>query len=123
MVQVDVPESLPAVAGAQSDLEQLLLNLLSNARDAMPDGGRVTIRAAGEGSNLKISVEDSGRGIAPEILPRIAEPFFTNKPTCSCLGLSICRAIVWDMHGDLRFDSTPGRGTLATVLLPISGIV
>jgi signal transduction histidine kinase len=121
-IQIDVPDALPTIAGAQSDLEQLLLNLLSNARDSMPDGGRLHVVAHGEGDMLRLIVRDTGCGIAPEILPRITEPFFTTKPNGSGLGLSICRSIVWDMHGELRFDTTPGEGTAVSVLLPVSPI-
>jgi signal transduction histidine kinase len=121
-VVIEVSETLPAIAGAQSDLEQIMLNLLSNSRDAMPDGGRVVITAVLDGVNLRITVQDNGGGIPPDILPRITEPFFTTKPHGSGLGLSICRSIVWDMRGDLRFDSAPGRGTRVTLLLPALAI-
>jgi signal transduction histidine kinase len=63
-------------------------------------------------------VEDTGVGIPPEHLPRVLEPFFTTKPAGSGLGLSICRSIVWDMGGKILFDSTVGRGTRVSLLLP-----
>ena len=119
-LHLDVPDALPSVRGAQSDLEQLLLNLVTNARDAMPDGGRLTIAARDQSPQLLVVVEDTGCGITPDVLPRVHEPFFTTKPNGSGLGLSICRSIVWDMGGDLRFESRPGAGTRVTLLLPAS---
>jgi len=117
-VAVDVSDDLPSIAGAQSDLEQLMLNLVTNARDAMPDGGRLRIAARHEPPHLMVVVEDTGCGIAPDVLARVHEPFFTTKPHGSGLGLSICRSIVWDVGGDMRFDSRPGEGTRVTLLLP-----
>ena len=119
-LHLDVPETLPFVRGAQSDLEQLLLNLVTNARDAMPDGGRLTIGARYQEPQLLVVVEDTGCGIAPDVLPRVHEPFFTTKLNGSGLGLSICRSIVWDIGGDMRFESRPGAGTRVTLLLPAS---
>jgi signal transduction histidine kinase len=119
-IERQVAESIPSVQCAQSDLEQLLLNLLSNSRDAMPEGGRLLIQAEPQRDKfVRLTVQDSGVGIAPEHLPRVQEPFFSTKPSGSGLGLSICRSIVWDMRGRIEIDSTVGRGTSVTVLLPI----
>ena len=121
-LNLDVPDALPGVRGAQSDLEQLLLNLVTNARDAMPDGGRLTIAARHQPPQLLVVVEDTGCGIAPDVLARVIEPFFTTKPNGSGLGLSICRSIAWDIGGDMRFESRLGAGTRVTLLLPASDI-
>ena len=98
----------------------MLINLITNARDAMPDGGALRIRAAPlkDGPRLRMVVEDTGVGIAAEHLPLVLEPFFTTKSGGSGLGLSICRSIVWEMGGEIAFDSAPGRGTRVTLLLP-----
>jgi signal transduction histidine kinase len=122
-VQIDrqVAEPMAAVRCAQSDLEQLLLNLLSNARDAMPEGGRLAIRSnARDDGFAELIVQDSGVGIHPENLSRVQEPFFTTKPNGSGLGLAICRSIVSEMRGKLSIESTVARGTCITVLLPIA---
>jgi len=118
-VVVEVDSKLPTVQGSQGDLEQLLLNLLTNARDAMPTGGRISITARSSDSTLQLAVEDTGMGIAPEHLPKVLEPFFSTKPDGNGLGLSICRSIVWQMQGKLEISSTPNVGTRVTVLLPL----
>lgn len=118
-LEVQVPESLPAVKGGQGDLEQLLLNLLTNARDATPEGGRISVRAAMRDARLEMVVQDTGCGIPPDRLSKIQEPFFTTKPHGAGLGLSTCRWIIWEMRGELKFESKPGEGTSVTVRLPI----
>jgi signal transduction histidine kinase len=118
-VAVEVGDRLPSVPGSQGDLEQLLLNLLTNARDAMPNGGQLSVAARRSDPNLQLVVEDTGTGIPPENLPKVLEPFFSTKPEGNGLGLSICRSIVWQMQGKLEISSTPGVGTRVTVLLPL----
>jgi signal transduction histidine kinase len=113
-----VDPELPSIKGAQADLEQLFLNLLSNSRDAMPSGGRLTIRARRLPQGTELIVEDTGCGIPPEHLSMVMEPFFSTKPEGNGLGLSICRSIVWQMQGKLDITSTPGAGTRITILIP-----
>jgi signal transduction histidine kinase len=117
-VVLEIPDDLPAVGGGQSDLERIFFNLIDNARESLTAGGRLTIRARSNGSGVEILVEDTGRGIAPELLPRIQEPFFTTKSEGTGLGLSIVRSIVWQMNGDLSIESEPGRGTWVRLRLP-----
>lgn len=106
---------------------QVLLNLCFNARDAMPRGGRLTIRtrnhpgAAGTdkpGPYVAVEVADEGAGIAPADLARLFEPFYTTKPHGTGLGLAIAQRIVRQAHGHLAVESTVGRGTRFTLLLP-----
>lgn len=118
-VAVEMDGQLPLLQGSQGDLEQLLLNLLTNARDAMPQGGRLSITARGCDSQLQVMVEDTGVGIPAEHLSKVLEPFFSTKPEGNGLGLSICRSIVWQMQGKLEISSTPQVGTRVTVLLPL----
>jgi len=118
-VVVDVPNDLPPLVCIQADVEQLLLNLVGNARDAMESGGQLTIRAACEGGRLEVTIEDTGCGIPAEDMPRIQEPFFTTKPKGNGLGLSICRSIVSQMRGRMQIESQSGRGTLVWVSLPL----
>jgi signal transduction histidine kinase len=116
---IELDRQLPLIEGAQGDLEQLLLNLLTNARDAMPKGGRLLIAARCRDSTLELVVEDTGIGIPPAHLPRVLEPFFSTKPEGNGLGLSICRSIVWQMQGKLEINSTPHVGTRVQVLFPL----
>jgi signal transduction histidine kinase len=102
----------------QADLDQLLLNLLTNSRDAMPQGGQLTVRARRQGEVVELVVEDTGCGIPPEHLAKIQEPFFSTKPDGNGLGLAICRSIVWQMRGLLDIRSTPGKGTHVAAVLP-----
>ena len=125
-IVTEIHDELPRIAGGQSDLEQILLNVLTNARDAMGSGGRLTIRAsassvAGAGSGtreVEIAIEDTGPGIAPEVLPHVVEPFFTTKREGTGLGLAICRSIVWEMGGKFTIDSVLGQGTTVTIVVP-----
>jgi two-component system NtrC family sensor kinase len=118
-VEVDVPAHLPAVRGIQADVEQLLLNIIGNARDAMESGGSLSITAVQQGDRLELAVSDTGCGIPAANLARVQEPFFSTKSTGSGLGLSICHSIVSQMHGKMRIDSQEGRGTTVRVTLPL----
>ena len=114
-------DSLEPVEGAQGDLDQLLLNLVTNAGDAMPGGGRIELCAYRADEHVELVVRDTGDGIDPEDIERIEEPFFTTRAKGSGLGLAICRSIVWGMRGDMSFESVPEQGTSVTVRLPLSG--
>ena len=112
----------------RSQLEQVLMNLALNAREAMPDGGRLRIAAANdvmrdaEGPSaraVKLIVEDTGRGMAPEVTAHAFEPFFTTKPAGGIgLGLATVHGIVTQAGGRVELDSVPGQGTTVTVWLP-----
>ena len=117
-LQVEMPEDLPEVACSQSDLEQLFLNLLTNAREATPHGGRIVITAGSTDRAVEISIADTGCGIPAENLARVLEPFFTTKPQGNGLGLSICRSVLWEVDGTLTIQSAPGNGTHVQVLVP-----
>ena len=117
---VNVADDLPSVACSQSDLEQVFLNLLTNAREATPHGGRITVAVRAAEGAVDISVSDSGCGIAPENLPRVQEPFFTTKPEGNGLGLAICRSILWEVDGTLAIASEPGQGTRVQVAVPLA---
>jgi two-component system NtrC family sensor kinase len=117
-LQVDVPDEVPEVACSQSDLEQVFLNLLTNAREATPHGGRIMVTARPADRAVEISIADTGCGIPADNLPRVLEPFFTTKPHGSGLGLSICRSVLWEVDGSLTIQSEPGNGTRVHVLVP-----
>jgi signal transduction histidine kinase len=114
-----VPE-LPAVDVDRVQLEQGLLNLLTNAIDAMPGGGRLSLAARADGEDVLLVVEDSGVGIPPDDLARVFDPLYTTKPPGkgTGLGLPILREIVEAHGGTVRLESRPGAGTTAVVRLP-----
>jgi two-component system NtrC family sensor kinase len=119
LLDLDLSASLPVVKGGLGDLEQLFLNLMTNARDAMPTGGTLSVRTRQLNESVEVLIQDSGCGIPPEHLSRIHEPFFTTKHSGRGLGLSICQSIVWDMRGDLKINSREGEGTQVRVVLPV----
>jgi signal transduction histidine kinase/ActR/RegA family two-component response regulator len=112
----------PAVVGDEYQLELVLLNLISNAEEALkPDGGRITITSDADGSTARVTVTDTGPGIAPEVLPRVFEPFFTTRDVGqgAGLGLSIAYGIVGELGGELRAESPPEGGARFVVELPL----
>jgi signal transduction histidine kinase/ActR/RegA family two-component response regulator len=117
---VELSPALERVRADRSQVEQVLVNLVVNARDAMPRGGRLTIRTQNTDGGAAVSVEDTGEGIAPELLDRIFEPFFTTKPLGrgTGLGLATVYGIVKQSGGDVQVESVPARGSRFTVLLP-----
>ena len=115
---VETVDDLPPVACGQSDLEQVFLNLLTNAREASSQGGQVTVRVEPQEERIAITIADSGSGIAPEDLPRVFEPFFTTKASGNGLGLSICRSILWEIGGTLNVQSEMHKGTRVLVTVP-----
>jgi signal transduction histidine kinase len=117
-LEMKIPSDLPEIDVTHGGLEQLFLNLISNAVESMPAGGRIKINARQSGPRLEVRIADTGTGIPPGELKRIHEPFYTTKEGGSGLGLSICRSILWECGGEMTIDSQPGRGTIVTVLLP-----
>ncbi|MFA5869754.1 MAG: sensor histidine kinase, partial [Candidatus Bathyarchaeia archaeon] len=93
-------------------------NLVTNAVEAMPEGGRLAIRTSVENGNVCIDVEDTGVGIPPEATPRIFDTFYSTKPKGLGLGLPFCRRAVEAHGGTLTFTSKKGAGTTFTVTLP-----
>jgi signal transduction histidine kinase len=119
-LRVELGEVVPNIHTGQGDLEQLLLNLATNARDAMPTGGVLSITSEIVGDNIAILVHDNGCGIPAGDISRVQDPFFTTKKNGNGLGLSICRSIVWNASGQMEIMSQPGAGTQIRVLLPIA---
>lgn len=109
------------ISANEIQITQLMLNLILNAFHAMEgEGGVLTISSDFDEENVRIIVADTGCGIPPEYRERIFEPFFTTKETGrgTGLGLAICAQVVEDHHGDISVESTPGEGTVFTVILP-----
>jgi len=124
-LRVDLDDPLPHIHAAPGQLEQVVLNLVTNARDAMPAGGTVTLRgrSAGEpgaAARLEVVVSDDGPGMPEQVRARLFQPFFTTKPPGkgTGLGLATCQGIVRQLGGSIAVDSAPGRGSTFTVSLP-----
>ena len=131
-LRLDIPENLPPARVDANQLELAILNLAINSRDAMPDGGSIDIkitecRSSGDatlqpGGYLKVSVIDTGRGMTPDILKKAIEPFFSSKPLGkgTGLGLSMVHGLAVQLGGALQLTSTVGKGTTATLILPVA---
>ena len=103
--------SLPPVLGQANALQQVILNLVTNAAQAMPTGGDLTISTRLDAGRIRLVVADTGTGIAPEHMSHIFEPFFTTKPSGTGLGLSVTYGILNDHNATIDVDSAPDRGT------------
>ncbi|WP_231584059.1 ATP-binding protein [Desulfovibrio sp. TomC] len=119
-VAFDRDASLPVIAIDPDRLTQALLNLYLNAIQAMEGGGTLAVRASSDGrGGVRIEVEDSGKGITPESLSSIFNPYFTTKSSGTGLGLAIVQKIIEAHRGEVKVKSTPGRGTTFNILLPV----
>ena len=121
-VRNEVPTDLPHVRVDASQLSQVMMNLLLNAAEATPEGGRITISASKLTfvEDIELRVSDTGAGIPADILPHVFEPFFTTKRGKGTgLGLSISQAYVRSHNGDIRVDSVVNHGTTVTITLPL----
>jgi signal transduction histidine kinase len=116
---VEAAQDLPPVEADSEELELAMLNLVNNSLDAMPSGGTLAVRASASDGKVRIDITDSGSGIAPELLPRIFDPWVSTKPAGrgTGLGLSITRDVITRHGGTISADSEPGRTTV-TILLP-----
>jgi len=121
-VQTDLAPDLPAVHGNAGKLQQVFLNVFLNARDAMSGGGSLAVRTWSDGSGAKVEVADTGPGIAPELLHRIYDPFFTTKAARkgTGLGLSVTYGIIQEHAGSIEVLNRPGGGAAFRIELPIS---
>jgi two-component system NtrC family sensor kinase len=120
-IRMDLGQSIPIVASDQSQLQQVFLNLISNAIDAIGKDGLVAVKSARAGSELQVSITDNGRGIPEDLQKKVFDPFFTTKETGkgTGLGLWISYNIIEKMGGTITFRSIVGEGTTFTVKLPI----
>jgi signal transduction histidine kinase len=120
-LHVDLSPDIPDVRGHRGKLQQVLLNLLSNARDAVEGGGRIAVRTLHRDERVVLEVDDDGIGIAEHDLARIFDPFFTTKGRGkgTGLGLSISYGIVREHEGTMQVESVPGEFTRFRVELPV----
>jgi PAS domain S-box-containing protein len=116
-----VPETPLLVEGDSGQLQQALTNIVLNARDAMPEGGKIEVSLTVDGTVAVVKIADTGPGMDEETRVRIFEPFYTTKPLGSGtgLGMAITYGIVQGHHGDIAVESEPGRGTTFTISLPL----
>jgi signal transduction histidine kinase len=106
----------------RSRFMQVCVNLLLNARDAMPGGGEIALDALRQGPELLVTITDTGHGIAPEQLPHIFEPFFTTKDPGRSrgLGLAVCQRLISEAGGQIEVQSVAGQGSCFTLRLPVA---
>jgi signal transduction histidine kinase len=120
-VTMSLAPDLPRVAGDATALQQVFMNLLLNARDAMPQGGTLRIDAAAASNQpgaIRLSVADTGCGMPADVLAKLAQPFFTTKSHGTGLGLSVSYTIIREHGGTVEVASEPARGTTFTITLP-----
>jgi len=125
-VCVEIGENIPAIHGDRGQLQQVFLNLVLNALDAMPDGGQLNLKVMNSEDRefVAVTFEDTGIGIPKQHLRDIFDPFFTTKKAAkgTGLGLSVSLGIVQGHGGDIRVESEGGKGTVFTVLLPVAKV-
>lgn len=109
---------LPTLHASPTQMQQVILNLILNAQDAMPDGGTLTLKTRATDAHLLLEISDTGQGITPEQLRHIFDPFFTTRADGSGLGLTICQQIVQHYDGHLSISSATGQGTSVRVQFP-----
>jgi signal transduction histidine kinase len=121
-VERQLAAELPAVRASRDQMKQVLLNLILNAVEAMPAGGKLKVRSWQENGLAQIEIQDNGCGIAPENLPKIFDTFFTTKRAVHGvgLGLSVCYNIVHQHGGTIAVESEVGKGSTFTVRLPVA---
>jgi signal transduction histidine kinase len=118
-IKTYLPADAPPVRLHKEMFQQALLNLMLNAEQALPGGGSITLQVGNEPGHVCLSVIDTGQGIAPDVLARIFEPFFSTKSAGSGLGLPTTRKIIEAHHGTLDVQSEVGKGTKFTIRLPV----
>jgi two-component system NtrC family sensor kinase len=120
-IQTDLMESLPILAGDQAQLQQVILNLISNAIDAIGKDGTVSVKSRADDSKIRIVIADTGPGIPENMQKKIFDPFFTTKGSGkgTGLGLWISYTIIEKLGGSLSLRSQAGQGAEFTVTLPI----
>jgi PAS domain S-box-containing protein len=114
-------ENPPLIAIDEQQMQEVFMNLVNNAKEAMPNGGTITITTSLEEDFLRIDFKDTGCGMSEEVKKKLVEPFFTTKEKGTGLGLAVCYGIVKAYNGELKFESELNKGATATVLLPLRG--
>jgi signal transduction histidine kinase len=123
VMESEFEPTIPPIMGSRDKLKQVFLNLIANAADAMPEGGRLHISTTIKEGAVRVVVRDTGIGIPPENRPRIFDAFFTTKGKVSGvgLGLSVSYGIISQHRGNIEVESVPGEGSTFTVVFPFQG--
>ena len=116
-LEIEAPPT--QVKGDSRRLKEALINLVSNAVEATPSGGRVSLRVRTTPTTVTLDVRDTGRGISPEDLERLGTSFFTTRPNGTGLGVVLAQSVITQHGGTLDYRSAPGQGTTATITLPV----
>jgi histidine kinase len=114
-----VDPHIPETLFDPKQIEQVFINVVKNAIEAMPEGGKLSIETGLKGHSIEIRFSDTGKGVAPEDLKNIFDPFVTTKPKGTGLGLAISRKIIEDHEGDMYIQNKLGGGTVCTIILPV----
>jgi two-component system NtrC family sensor kinase len=120
-IKTNFAQSLPKIRASKNQLRQVFLNLVSNARDAMPKGGTLSVETSSGDENIEIKIADTGVGIKDEHINKIFDSFFTTKDSVKGvgLGLSVCYGFIKDHGGDVQVQSQIGTGTTFEITFPI----
>ncbi len=118
---VDLDRSLPEIMIDETQISQVLINLIQNAMDSMPAGGELSVSSRRREEMAEVSVKDTGVGIPPEVMDKIFSPFFTTKQNGTGLGLAVSKKIIDDHGGRMNLYSEIGKGTEFVILLPLRG--
>ncbi len=117
-LEADLDRSLPPSRLDAGQIKQVLINLLTNALDAVEDGGAVQVETGASGGGVQVSVRDNGKGMNVEVMKNIFNPFFTTKTRGAGIGLAVCKKIANEHGGDILFESEEGKGSKFELLLP-----
>jgi len=120
MLELEIPDNLPQVKGNEKQLQEVLMNMVRNSADAMPNGGLIDIVVKKQGRQIKIEIKDTGKGMSAKVLNKIFDPFFTTKQNGTGLGLAVSHTIIQDHGGTLTYKSVVDKGTTAVIMLPIN---
>jgi two-component system NtrC family sensor kinase len=123
-ISADLQEGLKPIWASKNQMRQVFLNMVSNAKDAMPEGGTLSVSTHGDDKQIRVEVSDTGTGIKPQNLDKIFDTFFTTKVDSERgvgLGLSVCYGFIKDHGGDIQVQSKVGEGTTFIIILPVSG--
>jgi two-component system sensor histidine kinase HydH len=118
--ELDVQPGLEPILGDVDRLQQVVMNVVLNALQAMEDGGTLTVTLANtaDRQGVELRISDTGVGVSPELLSQVFYPYFTTKPSGTGIGLAISQKIVADHGGTIDMESEPGKGTTVIIQLP-----
>jgi signal transduction histidine kinase len=124
-IESSFAKDLGLVNASKNQLRQVFLNMVANARDAMPNGGTLSVATSADSENVTIEIKDNGTGIREEHIDKIFDSFFTTKGEVKGvgLGLSVCYGFIKDHGGDIKVESQVGAGTKFTITLPVHNAV